>query len=184
MSSPLLGHREGGSKTTLRRVVATLAAGAAIALAAVAVVDLQGKGAQTSELGQVLRGPASLAGRRIVIAQGSKLYDAALEPLYTEGADDEVISPYEWAGANAAQYDPEAQNAWGDLPMAREDINDSGEFNGMAAKSMSKSCDKDGSCMPQENVWSYLPEFEPKSMTNRAPEMPSENAWADMTLDY
>jgi len=33
MSSPLLGHREGGSKTTLRRVVATLAAGAAIALA-------------------------------------------------------------------------------------------------------------------------------------------------------
>jgi len=43
-------------------------------------VDLQGKGAQTAELGQVLRGPASLAGRRIVIAQGSKLYDAVSLP--------------------------------------------------------------------------------------------------------
>lgn len=38
----------------------------------------------------------------------------ALEPLYTEG---EAIAPYEWAGAHAAAYDPEAQNAWGDLPM-------------------------------------------------------------------
>ena len=38
----------------------------------------------------------------------------ALEPLYTEG---EPIEPYEWAGNNADQYDPEAQNAWGDLPM-------------------------------------------------------------------
>jgi len=46
------------------------------------------------------------------------MFVQALEPLYTEGADDEVISPYKWAGANAAQYDPEAQNPWGDLPMA------------------------------------------------------------------
>lgn len=38
----------------------------------------------------------------------------ALEPLYTEG---EPIAPYEWAGAHAADYDPEAQNAWGDLAM-------------------------------------------------------------------
>jgi len=37
-----------------------------------------------------------------------------LEPLYTEG---EPITPYEWAGAHASDYDPEAQNAWGDLPM-------------------------------------------------------------------
>ena len=43
-------------------------------------MDLQGKGAQTAELGQVLRGSASLAGRRIVIAQGSKLYDAVSLP--------------------------------------------------------------------------------------------------------
>jgi hypothetical protein len=38
----------------------------------------------------------------------------ALEPLYTEG---EPVEPYEWAGAHADAYDPEAQNAWGDLPM-------------------------------------------------------------------
>jgi hypothetical protein len=39
----------------------------------------------------------------------------ALEPLYTEG---EAIEPYEWVGAHTADYDPESQNAWGDLPMA------------------------------------------------------------------
>ena len=38
----------------------------------------------------------------------------ALEPLYTEG---EPIEPYEWLGNHADDYDPEAQNAWGDLPM-------------------------------------------------------------------
>lgn len=38
---------------------------------------MQGKGAQTAELTQVLSGPASLAGRHIVIAKGTKLmYDA------------------------------------------------------------------------------------------------------------
>ena len=39
----------------------------------------------------------------------------ALEPLYTEG---EAVTPYEWAGAHKAEYDPEANNAWGDLKMA------------------------------------------------------------------
>jgi hypothetical protein len=38
----------------------------------------------------------------------------ALEPLYTEG---EPITPYSWAGAHKADYDAEAQNAWGDLAM-------------------------------------------------------------------
>ena len=147
----------------------------------------------------------------------------ALEPLYTEG---EPIEPYEWAGANADQYDPEANNAWGDLPMfvscsaslrcslsgnlfrnscgvmasiphycsrsytkgvfseqlclvernaaivdllgalgsfalQREDITDpDDEFRGLAPKSLSKSCDKDGSCEPEENAWAYLPDVE------------------------
>jgi hypothetical protein len=39
----------------------------------------------------------------------------ALEPLYTEG---EAVTPYEWAGAHKDEYDPEANNAWGDLKMA------------------------------------------------------------------
>ena len=38
----------------------------------------------------------------------------ALEPLYTEG---EPIAPYSWVGAHKADYDAEAQNAWGDLAM-------------------------------------------------------------------
>lgn len=33
-------------------------------------------------------------------------------------------------------------------------------FAGTAPKSMSKSCDKDGSCEEPENVWDYLPEKE------------------------
>lgn len=44
--------------------------------AAVAVVDLQGQGAQTAELAQVLSGPANLAGRRIIVARGNMLMDA------------------------------------------------------------------------------------------------------------
>ncbi len=32
------------------------------------------------------------------------------------------ISPYAWAGVHAPEYDPEANNAWGDLPMKRGDI--------------------------------------------------------------
>ena len=38
----------------------------------------------------------------------------ALEPLYTEG---EPIAPYSWVGAHKADYDAEAQNAWGNLAM-------------------------------------------------------------------
>ena len=30
----------------------------------------------------------------------------------------------------------------------------------MAPKSLSKSCDKDGSCEPEENAWGYLPDVE------------------------
>ena len=44
--------------------------------AAVAVVDLQGKGAHAVELVEVVQGPANLAGRRIVIARGNMLMDA------------------------------------------------------------------------------------------------------------
>lgn len=48
----------------------------------------------------------------------------------------------------------------------REDIVDPDmEFAGMAAKSMAKSCDKDGSCEPQENVWDYLPDVEVRFTT-------------------
>lgn len=159
----------------------TLAVGCALVLAAVAVVDLQGQGAQTAELAQVMQGPARLAGKHIIIARGNMLMDAALEPLYTEG---EPITPYEWAGAHAAEYDPEAQNAWGDLPMFREDISDpDDEFRGLAPKSMSKSCDKDGSCEPEENAWAYLPDVEAKSMSTKGPHVPEENVWADMTFD-
>ena len=50
--------------------------------AAVAVVDLQGQGAQTTELAQLMQGPASLAGKRIrVIVPGTMLaYDAVSGP--------------------------------------------------------------------------------------------------------
>ena len=44
--------------------------------AAVAVVDLQGQGAQTAELAQVMQGPARLAGKHIIIARGNMLMDA------------------------------------------------------------------------------------------------------------
>lgn len=46
--------------------------------AAVAVVDLQGQGAQTTELAQLMQGPAFLAGKRIrVMVPGTMLaYDA------------------------------------------------------------------------------------------------------------
>ena len=45
--------------------------------------------------------------------------------------------------------------------MQREDITDpDDEFRGLAPKSLSKSCDKDGSCEPEENAWAYLPDVE------------------------
>lgn len=43
----------------------------------------------------------------------------------------------------------------------RDDITDpDDEFRGLAPKSLSKSCDKDGSCEPPENAWAYLPDVE------------------------
>ena len=65
---------------------------------------------------------------------------------------------YKWVGKHAAEYDPEAQNAWGDLPMKRADIKDPDfEFRGQAPKDMSKSCDKTNSCKEEVNVWGDLP---------------------------
>ena len=51
--------------------------------------------------------------------------------------------------------------------MQREDITDpDDEFRGLAPKSLSKSCDKDGSCVEPENVWAYLPDVEVSSNPN------------------
>lgn len=153
-----------------------------MARTAVAVVDLQGQGTRTAELAEVMQGPASLAGRRVVIAQGDMLYDAALEPLYTTG---EPIEEYVWQAKHAAGYDPEAQNSWGDLPLFSADIKDpDDEYRGLAPKDMSKDCSKDGSCQQPENVWAYLPDVEAKSMSTKGPHVPAENAWDDMPFDY
>ncbi len=53
-----------------------------VLLAAVAVVDLHGQGAQTTELAQLMQGPAFLAGKRIrVMVPGTMLaYDAVSSP--------------------------------------------------------------------------------------------------------
>jgi hypothetical protein len=181
MQQPLMGQRL--TSPQMSRAAAALAVGFVLVLCSVAVVDLQRQGAQTAELAEVLavEGPSRLAGKRIIIAKGNMLMDAALEPLYTE----HNIDPYEWAGNHADDYDPEAQNAWGDLPMDRDDIFDPDDLlRGDAPKDMSKSCDKDDSCEPAENVWEYLPEVEAKSMSTKGPHVPAYNAWSEMTLDY
>ena len=50
--------------------------------------------------------------------------------------------------------------------LQRDDITDpDDEFRGLAPKSLSKSCDKDGSCVDPENVWDYLPDVEVSSNT-------------------
>jgi hypothetical protein len=51
---------------------------------AVAVVDLQGQGAQTTELAQLMEGPSYLAGKRIRVMRGPMLaYDAVSGPTLT-----------------------------------------------------------------------------------------------------
>ena len=52
-------------------------------------------------------------------------------------------------------------DGFGGTNSQREDISDPDtEFRGLAPKSLAKSCDKDGSCPPEENVWGYLPDVE------------------------
>lgn len=55
---------------------------------------------------------------------------------------------------------------------------------GTAEKSMSKSCDKTGSCQPPVNAWDYLPETEEKTLANHVEGPEPYNAWGDMTLAY
>ena len=57
-------------------------------------------------------------------------------------------------------------------------------FAGTAEKSMSKSCDKTGSCQPPVNEWDYLPETEEKTLANHVEGPEPYNAWGDMTLAY
>ncbi|KAJ1492192.1 hypothetical protein T484DRAFT_1881485 [Baffinella frigidus] len=176
---PLMGSAS--SSRTMNRPIAAVAALCAVFLAGVAIADLSSQGKHASVLGQMN------------LARNTMLYDAALEPLYTSGDENEVIMPYSWAGVHAAQYDPEAQNAFADLPMVvrssalcltrvdrlflswhagcvREDIVDPDDaFRGEAIKDMSKSCDKTFSCPEIVNVFDYMPETEALSMSTKGP---------------
>ena len=53
--------------------------------------------------------------RMINIPRGAFMSDAALDDFYQQNE----IEKYVWTGQHAAGYDPEAQNAWGDLPMEK-----------------------------------------------------------------
>ncbi|EKX35166.1 hypothetical protein GUITHDRAFT_155557 [Guillardia theta CCMP2712] len=157
-------------------LMAGMAAMAAVLLAITAMVATAQN--RSSLLQVVVRRPALMR-----IPRGSKLYDAALEPLYTEG--DNVISAYSWQDQHGSEYDPEAQNVYADLPMERDSIFDpDDEFRGLAPKDMSKSCDKFGSCEEPVNAWADLPDTEARSMSFRSPYVAPLNAWEDMTLDY
>lgn len=86
------------------------------------------------------------------------LHDAALDPLYAEG--EPVVVPYVWKGSNAAGYDPDVQNVFADMPMSAAAIKAAeDEFlnRGTAKKSLAKSCEKTGTCVPEINAWEYLP---------------------------
>eukprot|EP00286_Rhodomonas_abbreviata_P010972 CAMPEP_0181324054 /NCGR_PEP_ID=MMETSP1101-20121128/20134_1 /TAXON_ID=46948 /ORGANISM="Rhodomonas abbreviata, Strain Caron Lab Isolate" /LENGTH=169 /DNA_ID=CAMNT_0023432163 /DNA_START=519 /DNA_END=1028 /DNA_ORIENTATION=+ len=166
-STPLL--HPSSTPSTAKRTVAVAAGVCAIFLAAVALSDLSSKGSAATEL----------AFRPVGTTM---LYDAALEPLYTEG---EAIEPYTWADANGAMHDPEQNNVYADLPMTADSIFDpDDEFRGLAPKDLSKSCDKTDSCVPEENVLEYLPDAEARNMANAAPHVDPVNVWEDITLDY
>ena len=65
-----------------------------------AVADVMSKGASATAL-------AAISARRGVLVRMPMLYDAALSPTYTEGAD--PVYEYSWSGSNAQAYDPEFQ---------------------------------------------------------------------------